>query len=629
MRHPSDQVRVLATTWSRALNGEHSFHKWTCFIDGEEAFYESYFAPLFDHGGNPVGAFHVGRNITEHRKMEFELRKLTTAVEQSPVTVAITDLAGKIQYVNPAFTATTGYSAEEVLGKNPSILKSGFTTSDEYEVLWKTISGGDPWFGLFHNRRKDGSLYWEEAVIAPVRDAAGAITEYIAIKQDITVRMEAEERATFLTFHDPLTKLPNRILGKTHMDKAMANADQLGLKSALLFLDVDHFKRINDSLGYRVGDRLLQALVERLQKCLRKTDTLSRLGGDEFLIVLSAVEDEEAIDSMAARILEEAAAPFSVDGFELSITLSIGVAVYPDDGRDFDLLNKQADMAMYFAKKSGRNMHRFYSPRMEMDAKEYLLILNGLRKALERDEFVLHYQPQISLASGKVIGAEALIRWNHPELGFIPPGRFISVAEDSGLIVEMGEWVLREACRQAAHWQQLASTRLVVAVNLSAVQFKRGGLPQMVQQALVEANLDPSCLCLELTESTLLEDNANVLAIVKQLKSLGVSLSLDDFGTGYASFAYLRSFDLDELKIDQSFIREITRNAGDERIVNSIVELAKGFGLKTTAEGVEDAASLSIVRRAGCDAVQGFYFARPMPGDDFVAFMTAGAPLPE
>jgi diguanylate cyclase (GGDEF)-like protein/PAS domain S-box-containing protein len=515
--------------------------------------------------------------------MEFELRKLTTAVEQSPVTVVITDLDGNIEYVNPAFTATSGYAAEEVMGKNPRILKSGYSTGKEYEAMWESISGGEPWFGLFRNRRKDGSLFWEEAVIAPVRDSAGAITQYIAVKQDITTRMEAEERATFLTFHDPLTKLPNRILGKTRMDRAMANADQLGLKSALLFIDVDHFKRINDSLGYRVGDRLLQALAERIQSCLRETDTLSRLGGDEFLIVLSAVEDEEAMDRMATAILEQAAAPFSIDGFELSVTLSVGVAIYPDDGREFDLLHKQADMAMYFAKKSGRNTYRFYSPRMETDANEYLLILNGLRKALERDEFVLYYQPQVCLSSGKVIGAEALIRWNHPELGFVSPGRFISVAEDSGLIAEIGAWVLQEACRQAYRWQQLGLNQLAVSVNLSAVQFKRGGLPQIVQGALAADNLEPSCLCLELTESILLEDNANVLAIVQQLKSLGVGLSLDDFGTGYASFAYLRSFKLDELKIDQSFIREITKNAGDERIVKSIVELSilRGRCLRT------------------------------------------------
>jgi len=628
-RHPAAIVRTLASNWSRALQGEHFVHPWSCVKNGEELFYESYFAPLLDEKNNPIGAFHVGRNVSNDRKMEFELRKLTTAVEQSPVTVVITDIQGNIQYVNPAFTATSGYTAEEVLGKNPRILKSGETSVTDYESMWQTISSGIPWLGLFRNMRKDGSLFWEEAVIAPVRDAAGAITEYIAIKQDITTRMEAEERATFLTFHDPLTQLPNRALGKTYMDRAMITADRLALKSALLFVDVDHFKRINDSLGYRVGDRLLQALAQRMQSCLRETDTLSRLGGDEFLIVLSAVEDEEAIDRMATAILEQAAVPFSIEGFELSTTLSIGVAIYPDDGRDFDLLYKQADMAMYFAKKSGRNTYRFYSPRMETDANEYLLILNGLRKALERNEFVLHYQPQVLLASGEVIGAEALIRWNHPELGFIPPGRFISVAEDSGLIVEIGEWVLQEACRQAVEWKQLGLNRLVVSVNLSAVQFKRGGLPQIVRRALAEANLDPSCLCLELTESILLEDNANVLAVVKQLKSLGVSLSLDDFGTGYASFAYLRNFDLDELKIDQSFIREIARNAGDERIVKSIVDLAKGFGLRTIAEGVEDAASLDMVRRAGCDRVQGYYFARPMAEADFERFMTSDARLPQ
>jgi diguanylate cyclase (GGDEF)-like protein/PAS domain S-box-containing protein len=628
-RHPSDKVRILATNWTRALDGEKFVHKWSCVQDGEELFYESYFAPLLDKKNNPIGAFHVGRNVTNDRKMEFELRKLTTAVEQSPITVLITDLNGSIEYVNPAFTMTSGYAVEEVLGKDAETLLGGDIKGEERGAIRECLSAGDPWFGLLQSKRKDGTRFWEEAVIAPIRDATGAIIQCLAIKQDITMRLEAEERATFLTFHDPLTKLPNRILGKTHMDRAMVNAEQLERKLALLFIDVDHFKRINDSLGYRIGDRILQALVERMQKCLRETDTMSRLGGDEFLIVLSAVEDEEAIDRIATTILEQAAVPFSIEGFELSITLSIGVAIYPDDGRDFDLLHKQADMAMSVAKKSGRNTYRFYSPRMETDANEYLLILNGLRKAVEHNEFVLHYQPQICLDTGQVIGAEALIRWNHPELGFIPPGRFISVAEDSGLIVEMGEWVLREACRQAVRWQRLGLSRLVVSVNLSAVQFKRGGLPQIVRQALDEANLEPACLCLELTESILLEDNANVLAVVKQLKSLGVSLSLDDFGTGYASFAYLRSFDLDELKIDQSFIREITRNPGDERIVKSIVELAKGFGLRTIAEGVEDAASLDIVRRAGCDRVQGYYFARPMPEDDFAAFMASDAPLPE
>jgi len=621
--HPSAQVRLLAASLRRALDGERLVEKWSSTKDGGEVFFESYFAPLLDPDGKRIGAFHVGRDVSKHRKMEFELRKLTTAVEQSPVTVMITDLNAKIQYVNPFFTVATGYSAEEVMGRNPNVLQGGNTTREEYQAMWECISGGQPWFGLLHNKRKDGSFFWEEAVISPVRDAAGAISQYIAIKQDITPRLEAEERASFLTFHDPLTSLPNRALGKTYMERAMDDADGTGCKAALLFIDVDSFKRINDSLGYRIGDHLLQAIAARIESCLRTTDTLSRSGGDEFLIVLSAAQNAAEIGRMASTILEQTRAPFAIEGFELSVTLSIGVAVYPDDSREFELLHKRADMAMYFAKKSGRNTFRFYTEKMEADANEYLLILNGLRKALERREFVLHYQPQYSLASGEIVGAEALIRWHHPELGLIQPGRFISVAEDSGLIVEVGQWVLEQACRQAVLWQEAGLGRMVIAVNLSAIQFKRAGLTEFVRGALQDAHLDPSCLQLELTESILIENEATVQKTVKELKSLGVGLSLDDFGTGYASFGYLRNFDLDDLKIDQTFICEIATNPGDVKIVKSIVELARGFGLRTTAEGVEDKESLEIVRSTGCDKVQGFYLARPMPNDDFVTLVSA------
>jgi diguanylate cyclase (GGDEF)-like protein/PAS domain S-box-containing protein len=621
--HPSLQVRSVAASLRKALDGEYKIENWSFTQGEEEVFYESFMAPLFDPLGEMIGAFHVGRDVSEHRKMESELRKLTTAVEQSPVTVVITDLNGSIQYVNPFFTVTTGYEAAEVLGKNSRILSSGETSHDQYQAMWECIQGGSPWFGLFHNRRKDGSLFWEEAIISPVRDAAGVIKQYIAIKQDITLRLEAEERASFLTFHDQLTSLPNRVLVKTYMETAKEDAEQSGGKSALLSVDVDNFKRINDSLGYHIGDRLLQTVAERIQGCLRSTDTLSRAGGDEFLIVLSAVTDEGEIGQMATAILNRTRSAFAVEGFELSVTLSIGIAVYPDDSLEFEALHRQASMAMYVAKRSGRNAYRFYTSKMETDANEYMLILNGLRMALERNEFVLHYQPQYCIETGEIVGAEALLRWNHPQLGLIPPVRFIPIAEDSGLIVDIGEWVLQEACREAVKWQREGQRKLVVAVNLSAVQFKRAGLPELVRRAFAEAGLEPCCLSLELTESILIENTANVLAIVKQLKALGVALSLDDFGTGYASFAYLRNFDLDELKIDQSFIHEIATNPGDEKIVKSIIELAKCFGLRTVAEGVEDAMALDLVRAAGCDYAQGYYFARPMPAEQMSALIAS------
>ncbi|MDR3435352.1 EAL domain-containing protein [Telmatospirillum sp.] len=619
-----DQFERFSARWRRALAGERATEEWSLGEGDDQVFYDSLYAPLLDPSGQPIGAFHIGRDVTRHKKMEHELRKLSMAVEQSPVTVVITDRDGNIQYTNPAFTTSSGYSAAEAIGKNPRILKGGEVPNEEYAKMWTSILGGAPWFGLFHNRRKDGSLYWEEAAIAPVRDAEGAITQFIAIKQDVTKRREAEENAAFLTHHDALTRLPNRLLGKDRMERAMVDADRQDCKAALLIVNIDHFKRVNDSLGSTIGDALVRALADRLRGCIRETDTLSRQSGDEFLIVLSGVNDAEATIRVASQILEQTVPSFRVGDHELSVTVSIGIAVYPDDGRDFDVLLRRANRAMSHAKEAGRNTYRFFAAKMNVDANEYLSILNGLRKALERGEFVLHYQPQISLASGRIVGAEALVRWNHPELGLIAPGKFIAIAEDSGLIVEIGEWVAREACRQAVLWPGA----LTVAVNLSVVQFTRGGLLQSVKVALAETGLDPSRLELELTESILIKDTGNVLATVKQLKALGVKLSIDDFGTGYSSLAYLRLLDLDRLKIDQSFVRDIAVNHDDETIVKAIIQLAQGLGLKTVAEGVENSETLDVIRRQGCDEVQGYHFARPMPAGDFSVYLTEMAVLP-
>jgi EAL domain-containing protein (putative c-di-GMP-specific phosphodiesterase class I) len=344
---------------------------------------------------------------------------------------------------------------------------------------------------------------------------------------------------------------------------------------------------------------------------------------------LSRIEDSDAITRIADRIREQTAHPFNIDGLELSATVSIGVAIYPDHGTTFEELHRQADLAMYSAKKAGRDTCRNFANSMEHEAQEYLLILNGLRRALDNQEFVLHFQPQIALGTGQVVGAEALIRWNHPALGLISPGRFIPIAEDSGLIVEMGNWVIRECCRQAARWRASGIPELIVAANLSALQFRRGCLDQVVSDALCDANLDPGFLELELTESVLIEDGANVASILQQLKQIGVSLALDDFGTGYSSFAYLRNFRLDKLKIDQTFVRNISTNHGDEAIVHSIVQLARNFGLQTIAEGVETEEASHIVHRAGCDMAQGYLFAAPMNTEAFLDFLLRGQACPQ
>jgi diguanylate cyclase (GGDEF)-like protein/PAS domain S-box-containing protein len=441
--------------------------------------------------------------------------------------------------------------------------------------------------------------------------------------RDITDRKAAQERVEFLAYHDFLTGLPNRLLSKKHFELAVSFADREATKVALIFLDLDNFKIINDSLGHGVGDALLKVVASRLQQGLRDSDTLSRQGGDEFLIVLSGADDEAAIRCVAEKTLAQLGEIFSIEGNELSTSLSIGIAVYPDDGKDYDTLLKKADTAMYQAKEAGRNTYRFYAEQMNVDAVEYLQIRNNLRRGLEREEFVLHYQPQIDLSNNAIIGAEALIRWNHSEFGLIPPGRFIGLAEESGLIVQIGEWVLHEACRQAIAWQAAGLPELVIAVNLSAVQFKRGDLEKSVINALTNSGLAPALLELELTESILIQDTEKVLAMVRRLKALGVKLSLDDFGTGYSSLSYLKTFAVDKVKIDQSFVRDMADDPNDAVIVRTIIQMAKSLNLKTIAEGVETERQLALLHLQRCDEAQGYFFARPMPAEAFSRYLTS------
>ena len=441
------------------------------------------------------------------------------------------------------------------------------------------------------------------------------------MKQEIDERKATEARIEYLAYHDALTRLPNRLLAKDHMEMAISFAEGARNKVALLFLDLDNFKTINDSLGHLVGDSLLKATAARLHDCIRNTDTLARLGGDEFLIVLADVHNADVITDMSEHILEQLARPFVIEGHELSTSFSLGIAVYPDDGTSFETLLMKADTAMYHAKDAGRNTYRYHTEKMNLDAIEHLQIRNSLQKALERGEFVLHYQPQIDLRTMAVIGVEALLRWNHPVFGMVAPGRFISIAEDSGLIVPIGEWVLAEACREAASWQRAGLPKLTIAVNLSAVQFRRGNLERSVQHALADSGLGPELLELELTESILIQNTEKVLAQVQRLKAIGVQLSVDDFGTGYSSLAYLKRFNVDKLKIDQSFVRDMVDDVNDAAIVRAIIQMAHSLNLRTIAEGVEDARLLAALREEGCDDAQGYYFARPMPADELVRYL--------
>jgi diguanylate cyclase (GGDEF)-like protein/PAS domain S-box-containing protein len=552
-----------------------------------------------------------------------ELNQFKNTLDQTLEAVYIIDPDTlRFTYVNEGAKRQTGYSQTELMQMTPIDIRKDATLEGVKKILQPLLAG------VLHSltyesvhRHKDGHDTPVEIFLQFIRQE-GQTPRFLAIATDISERKAAQEQIEFLAFHDALTRLPNRLLAKDHLHQAVLAAERENTKVALLFIDLDNFKTINDSLGHVIGDGLLKAVAVRLRECLSDADTLSRQGGDEFLIILNHVRDTESVSLVAEKILERIAEPFEIDQHELSISLSIGIAVYPDDGKDFDTLLKQSDTAMYQAKDCGRNTYRFHTDQMNIDAMEHLRMRNGLRRALANGEFVLHYQPQISLASGAVIGAEALIRWNHPELGMVAPGRFISVAEDTGLIVPMGDWVLREACRQSVAWRKAGLPELLMAVNLSAVQFKRGDVLKSVTQALAESGLEPALLELELTESILIKDTEKVLATVRQLKSLGIKLSIDDFGTGYSSLSYLKQFDVDKLKIDQSFVRNMVDDPNDAAIVRAIIQMAQGLNLTTIAEGVEDERQLALLRLQHCDEVQGYHFARPMPADQFESFIS-------
>ena len=522
--------------------------------------------------------------------------------------------------VNPSFYRLTGL--QDVIGKKASELIPGLRESNP-EIL--SIYGRVARTGMserFETKIELLGAWFSVSAYSAEQD------HFVAIFDNITDRKHTEERLSFLVRHDPLTSLPNRFAIRGQFEQIKSYSVTKGTQTALLLLDIDDFKFINDTLGHLAGDILLQQVAIRLHECLRTTDILSRQGGDEFLIILPTTQGIEEIVAISIKILKHLTAPFIINGRELSSSASIGIAVFPGDGDDFDTLFRKADTAMYHAKKSGRNRFRFFECKMNIDVEDHLTIRNELRMALDRTEFVLHYQPQVDLVSGLVIGAEALIRWNHPKLGQVSPGRFIPIAEEHGLIVPIGEWVLREACRQAMCWQQDGLPELNIAVNLSSVQFEQHGLEQTVLSALKETDLRPSLLELELTESILIGDTEKVLSTIQHLKAVGVQLSIDDFGTGYSSLAYLKRFAVDKLKIDQSFVRGLGSNQSDEAIVRAIIQMARSLGLRTIAEGVENECAQQILSAFACDEVQGFYIARPMCADDFMNFVRRNRKIP-
>ena len=556
----------------------------------------------------------------ERKHAELQLQLKARVFEQGNESIVITDAQNRIVRVNSAFSRITGYSDAEVLGRNPSLLSSGRQDGAFYCEMWASLLARGWWQGEVWNRRKDGSLYPEWLSLSVLRDRAGAIINYVALATDISQRKVDEEKIRTLADFDALTGLPNRRLLQDRIDTALSQAQRQGESLALMFLDLDRFKNVNDSLGHHAGDQLLTQVALRLKSVLREQDTVCRVGGDEFVLLCTST-DATGAAHVAQKLQEMTAQRYLVDQQELAMTFSIGIALFPDDGDSFEKLSMSADTAMYRAKQAGRNAYRFFTAEMQLESNRQLELENGLRRALDLKQLSLVYQPQVSLQDGRVLGMEALLRWQHPTLGPVSPLEFIPVAEESGLILPIGEWVLRTATRQLRAWIDAGLPRLQLAVNLSAVQFRHANLPELVSQVLLDAGLAPECLELELTESVAMSDPVGAIAIMNQLHQRGVRMLIDDFGTGYSSLSYLKRFRVYKLKIDQSFVQDISTDPDDKAIVVAIIALARSLGFQTIAEGVETQGQLDFLRQQGCDEVQGYYFSRPLTADDFEGFV--------
>ncbi len=574
-------------------------------------------APIHDEQRRMVGFVMVFHDITQRRRAEEKMRLAAKVFESAAEGIMITDAQSHIVAVNDAFTATTGHEPDEVLGKTPSLLQSGKHDAEFYRDLWKSLKETGQWKGEIWNRRKNGELYPQWLSINTVRDAKGGVGNYVGMFTDITARKQAEERLRVLAYHDPLTGLPNRALFHTLLNQALVKAQRHHRLGAVLFIDLDRFKNINDTLGHPAGDLLLKEAAARLLTCLRQSDTTARLGGDEFTILLEEIAHEQDAIIVAQKILAALAEPFNLASHEVFVTASIGISLFPHDGGDVDALLKNADTALYRTKEQGRNGYTLYTAEMNATALKRMALENSLRRALERREFLLHYQPRVALDTGRMICIEALLRWQHPELGLVMPDQFISLAEETGLIMPIGEWVLHTACAQTKAWQTSGFPVLRVSVNLSARQFKQPDLVDQVADALRDTGLAPDSLELELTESTVMQDAEDAVTKLNALKQLGVHLSIDDFGTGYSSLEYLKHFPIDILKIDRSFVRDIPGDSDNGAIVRAIIAMAHSLKIKVTAEGVETAEQLGFLKAYRCDEMQGYYFGLPLPTHEF------------
>jgi diguanylate cyclase (GGDEF)-like protein/PAS domain S-box-containing protein len=555
-------------------------------------------------------------NRQRHRA-EQQLRLLGTAVSAAANAIFITNGQGEIQWANDAFARLSGYNPADLVGTTPRILKSGVQETPFYEALWQLILAGQVWAGELVNRRKDGMLYTVHQTITPVLDDEGKVSHFIAVQEDISRRKEAEAKVEYLAYHDPLTGLPNRVLFLDRLSQALSRAVRESRLVALLFLDLDQFKLINDTLGHASGDQLLKEVGERVKKCLRAADTVARLGGDEFAIIEAGLASVDGAVHLAERVLRALARPFKLSAQEVNATCSIGITVYPLDDPEGSRLLENADLAMYLAKAEGRNRFAFFRESLNAQTRERRELEVGLSQAVANRQLVLYYQPQVDLVSGAVVGMEALVRWQHPTRGLLLPASFLPIAEASGLILPLSDFIIHEGCAQNRAWQAGPAAGLRLAINVSASHLYNSLLLETVTEALARTGLEPKYLELELTETALIRDEETAVRVMEELHGLGVLFSVDDFGTGYSSLKHLKQLPVKKLKIDQSFVRHLPHDPDDAAIVRATIGLGHELGLRVIAEGVETAEQLAFLKEHRCDEAQGYYFSRPVPPETF------------